>query len=283
MQVLLTTEDFDAFLIVTSPSGVQLRNDEAAYGLESDISMSMILTPMQEAGRYEVLVTSYSAGETGHYEVIVKTEECDVRHETGQYGGAALTYDIEGQAGQRVDISLRSGEFDTLLRVTGPDRFADENDDEGTFDGSTNSRLTMVLPANGAYQVEVAGADDSARGAFDLTIEKGPICGFFIHSELDPRDPPIETGAHSEVHKLDLPEGVLVEATMVSHMAPFLRIVPPNGQQFQGYENFGYAEVTYVSFYTQQAGTYQVIATDSLGLDGSYTLIVDQHRLERNN
>lgn len=58
----LTSSAFDAYIILTTPSGEQLDNDDGEDGTNSRLD-----TVIQEDGEYQVRVTSYAAGETGSY------------------------------------------------------------------------------------------------------------------------------------------------------------------------------------------------------------------------
>ena len=66
IQIRLESSNFDPYLIVRTPAGRQLDNDDLVPGnLNSGIDI-----PSAEAGAYTVMVTSYRAGETGRYRLI---------------------------------------------------------------------------------------------------------------------------------------------------------------------------------------------------------------------
>ena len=66
IQIRLESTNFDPYLIVRTPSGRQLDNDDLVPGnLNSGIDI-----PSAEAGAYTVMVTSYRAGETGRYRLV---------------------------------------------------------------------------------------------------------------------------------------------------------------------------------------------------------------------
>lgn len=67
VRIELSSSAFDTFLIVESPSGERIENDD----FEGDQTRSVVEFAMPEAGRYRVLATSYRAGETGPYTVRV--------------------------------------------------------------------------------------------------------------------------------------------------------------------------------------------------------------------
>jgi hypothetical protein len=58
----LTSSAFDAYVLMTTPSGEQLENDDGEDGTDSRLD-----TVLTEDGEYTVAVTSYQPGETGSY------------------------------------------------------------------------------------------------------------------------------------------------------------------------------------------------------------------------
>lgn len=60
--VELTSSAFDAYTILRTPSGEQQENDDGDNGTDSRLE-----TVLAEDGDYQVMVTSYAAGETGSY------------------------------------------------------------------------------------------------------------------------------------------------------------------------------------------------------------------------
>jgi hypothetical protein len=59
--------DFDTYLVVTTPGGREIENDD----FDGDVHRSRIEIPIEEAGRYRVHVTSFESDETGDYELSV--------------------------------------------------------------------------------------------------------------------------------------------------------------------------------------------------------------------
>jgi hypothetical protein len=87
--IVLRTDDFDPYLIVRSPSGEQVDNDDH----EGDATRSVVTFPMQESGSYTVGVTSYRAQETGSYAVLV-----DIRTDTAAPGSSLRRGELEVRA-----------------------------------------------------------------------------------------------------------------------------------------------------------------------------------------
>lgn len=70
--VAVSTEGFDPYLIVRSPSGVQSEVDDSATG---NTTSTQSVLRASEAGRWDVLVTSYAPGETGAYTVTIEVTD----------------------------------------------------------------------------------------------------------------------------------------------------------------------------------------------------------------
>ncbi|NER79887.1 MAG: hypothetical protein F6K42_09945 [Leptolyngbya sp. SIO1D8] len=79
-------------------------------------------------------------------------------------------YSFEGQAGQSVTITVTSEDFDTyLLLLDNTESVLAQNDDTGF--NSTNSALSITLPADGTYQVVVNSFWSDGQGNYSLTIQ----------------------------------------------------------------------------------------------------------------
>ena len=77
-------------------------------------------------------------------------------------------FEVEAKAGQRIIVDLRSEEFDTFLRVSGPDGTVEENDDFG-YD-TTHSHIEMLALADGTYSVHVTSFSPDDLGVYVLQI-----------------------------------------------------------------------------------------------------------------
>ena len=78
------------------------------------------------------------------------------------------TYEVEAWAGQRIIVDLRSDEFDTLLRVLGPDGEGEENDDYAYDTG--HSHLEILTLTEGTYSIQVTSFSPESSGAYVLQI-----------------------------------------------------------------------------------------------------------------
>ncbi|HXY68432.1 MAG TPA: PPC domain-containing protein [Gemmatimonadales bacterium] len=81
----------------------------------------------------------------------------------------ADVWELDGAAGEKLTIDVRSDEFDTFLQLLDPSGTKiGEDDDSG---GDLNSRLTIVLPAAGRYRIVVNSAGHERRaGRYTLTV-----------------------------------------------------------------------------------------------------------------
>jgi hypothetical protein len=64
----LTASDFDTVLALQTPAGELFENDD----YQGSTDQSQLQLTLQESGRYRILVSSYSSGETGDYQLAVR-------------------------------------------------------------------------------------------------------------------------------------------------------------------------------------------------------------------
>jgi len=189
VRVDLSSNDFDTYLIVKDPAGQQQENDDADRAGHSVVEMDLT-----ELGTYRVMVTSYSTGETGSYELTIDAGQAapaaegqrdvialrvgqpvsgqlspgDGQLENGEYRDV---YVFDGQTGQNVSVELTSSAFDTYLMLVTPNGEDIQNDD---FDGSTSrSRIDLTLRESGRYRVVATSYKAEETGAYELTVQSG--------------------------------------------------------------------------------------------------------------
>ncbi len=91
--------------------------------------------------------------------------EGDQRLQTGEF---ADVYTVQGRAGQRLVIRMRSSEIDPYLLIRGPGGFQADNDDAPG--GGVDAELDVRLPANGAYQVVATSFSPNERGRYVVEL-----------------------------------------------------------------------------------------------------------------
>jgi hypothetical protein len=201
----LTSDAFDAYLVVIAPNGEVARNDDS--GGTRNAALTIEAT---QGGRYAIYATSYRAGETGAYELkVTPAQRASTRIGTatgGSAGGAGGAggagaggaggagaggertfrgtlaqgdarlqsgefYDTETLdlvAGTTVRFRLSSTDFDTYLIVNDPSGAQQYNDDLSQSD--RNSGLDYTVTRTGPHRVVVTSYRPGETGAWTLTV-----------------------------------------------------------------------------------------------------------------
>lgn len=203
VEILMSSNQFDSYLILLAPDGSDLVQDDDGGGNTN----ARIAITLPTAGTYTVFANSYSAGEVGTYNLQISSTTIApsatrpqplrspsqsnpsqsspspatgvILQEQGELGANALVLQsdgslyqehfFEGTAGQQVTVTLESDEFDTYLVLVGPnDSIVDQNDDIGQ--DNFNSQITATLPETGTYRVIANAFDSSGRGRYIVTV-----------------------------------------------------------------------------------------------------------------
>lgn len=152
--------------------------------------------------------------------------------------GFAVTYSINGVAGQRITVDVQAddpNQLDTVVAIFSADEdFLDGNDD---FGDTTNSRIEdFEFPADGEYIIVVGSFNEASGGAFTLTItepgaEMPATTPDDAESEDDARsEPPEETSDDAEVLG-DLSEGGDIRGTLPVGVVQYYEITVSAGDR----------------------------------------------------
>jgi hypothetical protein len=187
----LTSDDFDTYLILKNPAGEQVENDDADRP-----GHSVVESELTELGPYRIMVTSYEAGESGAYELVLALESGgtqtgrsrdvvtlgmganstgelspnDGQLETGEYRDI---YVFDGSIGDNVAVEMSSTEFDTYIILLTPTGETIENDDD---EGSTSrSRIDLTLRETGRYRLVATSYKVGATGSYEVALQPGTI------------------------------------------------------------------------------------------------------------
>lgn len=175
VQLRLTSGAFDAYLELQDATGnVVAADDDFGGGTDSQLDLDL------PAGRYDAVVSSYYAGQTGAYrlelrqvfdpcltlELIRIPESRTGRIEPSDCDGVDL-WALHVAAARTVTITMRSGELDALLALV--DRYGSlvGADDDGG--GGLDARIRVFVQA-GDYIIG-ALAFGGGQGAYTLTLE----------------------------------------------------------------------------------------------------------------
>ena len=90
MRIRLRSSAFDPYLIVRTPSGRQIDNDDE----NATTRDSLVELPSAETGAYQITVTSYQAGETGAYALAFEAGTAIPRADAHGAGGAGRVFGL---------------------------------------------------------------------------------------------------------------------------------------------------------------------------------------------
>jgi hypothetical protein len=190
---VVTSVEFDPYVIITSPSGEQTENDD--FGSSREVSLVEAIA--SEAGTWRVQVTSYEPGQSGAYALAMTSrlrtdgtvleEEFTVTGELPAGSTASVTgildaddpmrqdeswyegWSIDVQVGDRAVLLLQSPDFDAYLTLVSPTGRA-FNDDDGA--GGTDSRLDMTFDEAGRWTIVANTLNAGDTGGYTLSVER---------------------------------------------------------------------------------------------------------------
>jgi hypothetical protein len=198
--VYLLSQDFDESLAVGTR--VDARCDGCVHATRApDMPNTLVEITAGSDGMMRVRVSSARPGQTGRYIVAVHDEstftpeallrpqlpsvragqevtgelvDAETQEASGD-GRAGDQWRYSGKAGERLVVSMRSDDFDTILQV-----FAcgSADEDEIAFDddggGGTNSRIEVTLPQDCEYEIRAGSLLRSEKGRYILRVDLLP-------------------------------------------------------------------------------------------------------------
>lgn len=313
-RLLVTAESgaFDTYVVVgrlVGPVLDELKTDDD--GGEGTDSRMRFTAP--RAGSYILLVQSYSEDGMGAYTVALQpapapttgatesislgsTEEgqlAETDNEDDETGKFYDQYSFRGRAGQRVEISMASEDFDTYLtlgRLDGCDWQELESDDDGGED--TDSRLRYVIPSDGEYVIRATSFGET-MGAYTLTLSERTMtprtsqripAGETVTSELGDDDMVLDTdNSYYETWTYQGRAGEQIRISMESEdFDTYLALGRVDGGEWEELatmDDGGEGTNSLLEFTLPRDGDY-VIRANAYSADqtGAYTLRVDSSR-----
>ncbi len=186
----MQSRNVDSFLLVTTPSGEQLRNDDSGGTRDAQLDLQAV------PGTYRIVATTYRAGESGSYELKALSSRDVANREAAQAAAPSAAggertahgdlaqgdqqlrsgeffdeHTLNLQVGEAVHVEARSTAFDTYLIVRAPSGEQHDNDD--MVPGNLNAGLDFVAREAGAYRVLVTSYRSGETGAYDLVTRGG--------------------------------------------------------------------------------------------------------------
>ncbi|NBB50808.1 hypothetical protein GVN24_21240 [Rhizobium sp. CRIBSB] len=306
--ISLNSGDFDTYLMVRGPSGFSEDNDDREEG-DTNAQLSIRLPA---SGVYRIQATSYQAGETGSYRISV-AEGSAVASREG--GGAARVgsnagqlnagdtqldageymdrWTLNGTPGARYVARLNTSDFDAYLLVRG-DGLEEDNDDDQTGRGSTNSRIEFIMPDTGTVTVAATSYQANETGTYTLVVEEagGTVrsastqsdgslrIGQTITGSLAEGAQTLTSGEFTAIYTLSGRAGEQLDLRLrSSSFDPYVFINGPDGfAQANDDDDSGEDGVNSRLLVTLPAdGEYQVYATSyQPGESGSFTLSAER-------
>ena len=314
VRIELSSEAFDAYLMVIGPSGRLWENDDAGGTRDAVVELTWPAT-----GSYRVVATTFAAAESGPYDLKVSSgarvlgrasspspasamAAADVRRGALEDGDAVLptgewydTHVLQLRQGEHVHLKLTSSAFDTYLIVEPPgDADSQENDDGG--DG-THAELDFVAAEQqqqGAHRVLVTSYEPGERGAYELRVMRGsahdetptagasadarPAVGSEVHGRLRASDPTLDEGELTNVYTREFQVGEPVAIRLASSVFdPYLIVETPSGHQIDNDDLDAATRDAGVDLPAAEAGIYRLTVTSYRPAEtGAYTLRFDR-------
>lgn len=238
--VEMSSDDFDTYLALVGPDGATLAEDDDGAGEGTN---SRLTHTLAAAGDYVIEARAFGDEATGAYTLKVtetapppppqplafgatvqgEITDADPKDDEGR-GYDAFVF--SGEAGRRVQIIMRSGDFDTFLQIgaAGDDFTAQASDDDGLREG-TDSRLIHTLEETGDYVVRASPLGGEADGLYSIElVDRGPqpragsiLIGATARGELTENDGITEEGGYFDAYRFRAKAGEELRITMASN------------------------------------------------------------------
>lgn len=281
VRAVLTSQAFDTYLILKSPSDEQAEDDDCS---ENETTRSCAEFVADRDGHLRVLVTSFRPGESGDYQVTIEVGSAasaghelaagDLQLQTGEW------YDehtIRLAAGDTRRIVLRSAAFDPYLIALGPGEARQENDD---CPGGTPEVSCLELVAEEAGDWRILATSYSAGESGAYTLDLGDAAGeegdepFQTHTgRLDVGDATLPAGEFADVYTATGTGQSLVVDLRSSDFDPYLVVESEEGERFDNDDYEGALDRSLLVLPTQAGARYTVTVTSfAAGETGGYRL-----------
>ena len=299
----LNADAFDAYLELFNAAGESIDQDDD--GGEEGTNSRLIAT-LAEAGTYTLQVRSTGDVTTGAYTVAlaeaapepaptplafatVTQGEIEAGGARDDDGRGYDTYTFSGAAGARVQVVMRSGDFDAYLQISKAGAFEPlGSDDDGLGEG-TDSRLNFILPEAGDYVIRASPLGSEEKGLYSIELtDKGPqpepgsiLIGATARGTLDDSDGLADDGSYFDAYAVQVAEGDKLNVTLVSNdFDAFLDIGQDNDGAWTSVatDDDGLSDThAKIEWTVEEAGTYVIRARSfAMGQKGTYALTVER-------
>jgi hypothetical protein len=304
IRIDMTSDRFDTYLELFDANRISLAEDDDG-GPEGTNSRLTFTLPA--AGDYFIEARAFTEA-TGAYALSVSEVEPEKAPEALAFGSKiegeiAETDSVDGDdrgfdafafrgvAGQRVQATMRSGDFDTYLQIgmAGPEFTALASDDDGLGEG-TDSRLSFTLPEDGDYVLRASPLGSDGKGLYALElVDRGPqpqpgslLIGATARGVLSETDATAEDNSFYDAYRVTLKEGEALLITMVSNEVDSFLVVGRDEDdgsfEILGSDDDGLSDTHAKLEWTAPAdGVYEIRAGSfQQGQTGAYALNVEK-------
>lgn len=311
----LRSDDFDAYLYVVGPGLEQtLRDDDSGGACHAHLDFTVL-----EEGTFYIVASTMASETSGRYTLSVSEHAMPISSiSCGGVEGAALmnlptlgdvdlletaygtltgaeqslengrpvqAWRIRGTAGETVEITLRSDDFDAYLYFAGPGIDEAMTNDDGA--SNLDSQLRVTFPQDGTYTIGAGALSSGSSGSYSLSVTE-PLQ--LVDLAFDGREARTGSDGYGTLTDVDpMVEGRPVQAWALRGQAGQRVTIELISDDFDSYLQFvGPGIVTPLTdddsagdldsrleITLPQSGTYHVIAGAlSSGSTGAYTLRV---------
>ena len=239
VQIDMVSTAFDPFLSLFSGDGIEDLNEANLVAVDDDGggSLNARLQVLLAPGTYLVEGRSFSLSGTGDYTMTLAVTPVEDDEDTAgptpiaygdEVGGGLFpegdvdSFLFSGTAGDVVDISLISADFDPLVELESDGQLIGVDDNGGT----DNSALLddYVLPATGDYLIRAAAAGTQSSGDYTLSLTRATEA-FAFQGQIDPGtlNGQLEAGATVQLYTFTLDQFSEIQLDLISSdFDPFL-------------------------------------------------------------
>ena len=259
--VEMASDDFDTYLTLRRLSDNSiLAEDDDGLGQGTD---SRLAHTLDADGEYLIEARAFSEDGEGDYSLSLadippppaptvaalgQTVEGEITDEDPQGDGGKRydAYVFNGAEGQRVQVIMRSGDFDAYLEIAAAgDEFSVlASDDDGLAEG-TDSRLTFTLPETGDYVVRAQPLNPDGRGLYSVELlDRGPepqpgsiLVGATARGTLSETDAISDEGAYFDAYRFQAKKDEKLRITLVSNAFDAFIDLGEDGETFESLAN----------------------------------------------
>ena len=278
--ITLVSDDFDPYLVLSDDAENELATDDDSAG-SLDASISIVLPA---DGEYVITATSFAARNglttsTGAYTLSLESIEIETI-EPGETVQGTLTtaapsqnFSFTAAAGDGVTIRLESDDFDSYLRLNGPDGVEVAYNDDGA--GNLNSLIgPIMLDQTGIYTIVARSLGGSDTGACTLTLSASNLQPVTVDEPL--------TGELTRTNQmafftLEASAGDTISISVSSDMDTNVAVNDPYNYQISSDDDSGKGnnpEIT--DLVLTNDGTYTIVVGSPFNETGEFELLVER-------